>query len=272
VHLEQAEVDADKAVALVSSLRPEMRRQVAPQAYLHRADVRVQRKCYAAAEQDLTRALELGMDIRALSERAKVRELRNDKAGARLDREACLAMKPADEASWNDRGLAQLPANPRAALADFEQALKLNPTFYPSLQNTVHVLSEHLGQQEKALEVMTRVVRLYPDIAQARISRGVLLARLGKRAEAHKEACKALAADRTPLIFYQAANIYSLTSRQEPRDAEHVCCLLAAALLRHFGQEIVDKDSDMDPVRDREDFRQLLRVTRDLEREVQNGP
>jgi serine/threonine protein kinase len=115
VHLEQAEVDADKAVALVSSLGPEMRRRVAPQAYLHRAEVRVQRNCYAAAEQDLTRALELGMDIRALSERAKVRELRNDKAGALLDREACLAMKPADEAAWNDRGLAQLPANPRAA-------------------------------------------------------------------------------------------------------------------------------------------------------------
>ena len=272
VHLEQAEVDADKAVALVSSLRPEMRRRVAPQAHLHRAEVRVQRKRYAAAEEDLTRALELGMDIQALSERAKVRELRNDKAGARRDREACLARKPGDEAAWNDRGLAQLPANPRAALADFEQALKLNPAFYPALQNTAHVLSEHLGQQEKALEVMTRVVRLYPDIAQARIGRGVLLARLGKRAEAHEEARKALAGDRTPLIFYQAANIYALTSRKEPTDAERVCCLLAAALLRHFGQEIVDIDSDMDPVRDREDFRQLLRVTRDLEREVQNGP
>jgi len=38
--------------------------------------------------------------------------------------------------------------------------------------------------------VMTRVVGLYPDIAQARMGRGVLLARLGKRAEAHEEARK----------------------------------------------------------------------------------
>jgi hypothetical protein len=118
---------------------------------------------------------------------------------------------------------------------------------------------------------MTRVVRLYPDYARGRISRGVLLARLGKRAEAHEEARKALAGDRAPIIFYQAANIYALTSRQEPRDAERVCCLLAAALLRQFGEEYVDSDSDMDPVRNREDFRQLLRVTRDLEREVTSG-
>jgi hypothetical protein len=40
--------------------------------------------------------------------------------------------------------------------------------------------------------------------------------------------------------------------------------LLAAALWAGFGLDLVDRDSDMDPVRDRPDFKRVIQVVREL--------
>src|SRR5207253_1805590 len=79
--------------------------------------------------------------------------------------------------------------------------------------------------------------------------RGVLLARLGKRAEAHADVLESLARDRSAPTLYQAANVYALTSRQEPADRDRVIPLLAAALWNGFGLDVIDGDADMDPGR-----------------------
>src|SRR5205823_14985143 len=119
-----------------------------PKPYLLRAQVRTARKDYAAAEAVLTEALALGgHDLALHLERAKVRELRKDAAGAKEDWAAAAAFRPATAMEWTNRGLARLDAgDPRAALADFDQALALNPAYYLALQNKAHVLSEHFNK------------------------------------------------------------------------------------------------------------------------------
>src|SRR5207244_3461020 len=189
----EAAADLDEAVRALPDLPPELREQEQPKPLLLRAELHIRGEDYAAAEKVLTEALEFGaLQTRILSERARVRKLRQDDAGAREDREAILRRQPADEVDYNIRGLVRLKDDPRAALADFEQALKINPRYYPALQNKAHVLSEKLSRPDDALAVQNRLIDLYPGYTQGRIGRAVLLARQGKRAEAHADVRESL--------------------------------------------------------------------------------
>jgi serine/threonine protein kinase/predicted Zn-dependent protease len=265
----EAEVDLDHAIAALDSLPESLFRKERAKPHVEKARLKVRKKEYAAAEEILANALGAGSaDPRLHFERAGVRKLRGDPDGARRDLEEGLRARPETEADWNDRGLARLADDPRGALADFEEALKLNPLFYPALQNKAHVLSERLGKEHEAMGVLDRIVSAYPGYVRARIGRAVLLARQGKRAEAHADVRESLARDRSAATLYQAANVYALTSRQAPADADRVVPLLAAALWGGFGLDIVDRDSDMDPVRDRPGFKLLVEVVRQLNREL----
>jgi eukaryotic-like serine/threonine-protein kinase len=263
--VDEAEADLDCAVTALVSLPEPLLRKERVKPFLEKARLSVRGKDYPAAEDILTTALEAEpADPRLLFERARVRGLRGDPDGARRDFEEGVRKRPADEVGWNDRGLARLTTDPRGALADFEEALKLNPTFYAALQNKAHVLSERLGQEREAMVTLDRIVELYPGYVRARIGRGVVLARQGKRAEAHADVRESLARDRSAATLYQAANVFALTSRQEPADADRVVPLLAAALWAGFGLDIVDRDSDMDPVRDHAAFKRVIQVVREL--------
>src|SRR5262249_12717592 len=143
-----------------------------------------------------------------------------------------------------------------------------NPDFHQALQNKAHVLSEHLNRPEEAMAVLDTLVERYPGYVKARVGRGVLRARQGRRAEAHDDAREALARDRTALTLYQVANIYALTSRQEARDADRAIPLMCAALALGFGLDVIDGDTDMDPVRDLPGFRRALDAFRELQREA----
>src|SRR5262249_61986501 len=101
-------------------------------------------------------------------------------------------------------------------------------------------------------------------LPQARIGRGVLLARLGNRELAIGDARAALALDATPPTLYQAANIFALTSKQEPLDKREAFPLLSRALLGGFGFDVIDNDSDMDPIRSDPEFRRILDAARKL--------
>jgi serine/threonine protein kinase/Flp pilus assembly protein TadD len=178
---------------------------------------------------------------------------------AEEDRRRSKRSIPADEVSWIWRGMARLPNDPDGALADFEEALKLRPTSKEALQNKAAVLSDHLGKTREAVQVLNQVVELYPDFTAGRIGRGVLLARLGQRKEALADASVCLKQDGTnPIILYQVANIYALTSRQQGADSIGVYPYLAAALLNGFGTELIGTDKDFDPVKNDPAFRQLL--------------
>jgi hypothetical protein len=127
------------------------------------------------------------------------------------------------------------------------------------------VLGERLGRQEEAVAVLNKEVELFPGFVRGRIGRGVHLARLGRRAEALADAREGLARSSLAETYYQASNIFALTSRQYPEDALESFPLLAEALRRGFGLDLVDKDSDFDPVRGREEFRRVVNAARELD-------
>jgi serine/threonine protein kinase/tetratricopeptide (TPR) repeat protein len=220
---------------------------------------------WAAAERDATQALERGVAAPDLYfVRAEAREQRGDRAEAERDRAAGLAAEPGDVGGWVDRGYARLAADPRGALADFEKALALDPRSCHALQNKAHVLAERLERTAEAVEVLNRAVALHPGFVPARLGRGVLRARLGKRAEAHADAREALARSELPRTFYMAANVYALTSRQVTEDRWQALPLLSIALRAGFGLDIVEEDADMAPLRDEPEFQRLLHAAQAL--------
>src|SRR5205807_2469570 len=133
-----ADAEADLSRAL--ELRPASRA-----ALVCRALAREARGKYREATADLDRAVELGGPAtRALLVRARVKRQLGDPAGARRDRAEALAGTPADEEDWIARGVARVTADTDGALADFAQAVKLNPRSLAGWQNQAHVLSERL--------------------------------------------------------------------------------------------------------------------------------
>jgi tetratricopeptide (TPR) repeat protein len=249
----QAAADLDQVIAL----RPDL-----VEAYKHRAIARQGLKQYAEAAADLSRALELGAaPTHVYFLRAAVRERAGDSAGAEQDRAEGLRRPPTDEMGWLTRGYARMNADPKAALDDFDQALKLNARSLAALQNKAHILSK-LGRNEEAAKVLDKAVELYPDFIQARAGRGVLLARLGQREAAHKDAVDCLARDNKPLTIYQLAGIYALTSKNNPDDRQQALRLLSASLQKGVGFDLLETDTDLDPIRNCAEFQRLAEAAR----------
>jgi tetratricopeptide (TPR) repeat protein len=250
---QQAAADLDVVIVL----RPKL-----VEAYKHRAIARQGLKKCADAVADLTRALELGADpTHVYFLRAAVRQLAGDKEGAKKDRDEGMRRRPTDEMGWLTRGYAHMSSDPRAALADLEQALKLNPRCLAALQNKAHLLSK-LGCNAEAARTLDRAVAGYPDFIPARAGRGVLLARLGKREAAHKDAVDCLARDNKPLTFYQLAGIYALTSKTNPDDRKQAFRLLSVALQKGCGFDLLETDRDLDPIRKCPEFTRLVDAAR----------
>lgn len=235
-------------------------------ALIFRALARRGRKDYSGAETDLTTALQKGDGTeltRLYFLRASVRQLAGNPQGAQEDLQAGLRRSPRDELSFVTRGYAQMTTDPKAALADFDQALALNPISLEALQNKAHVLSE-LGRTVEAIETLDRLVTRYPDFVEARIGRGVLHARLGQRKRALEDASESLLRDSRGLILYQAGCIYALTSRQEPNDRQEAYRLVERALRAGFGAEHLRTDPDLSPLRDHQEYQRLVRLIETL--------
>ena len=167
-------------------------------------------------------------------------------------------------AKWIARGVARLPNDLPGALADFEKAARQNPRSLAALQNQAHVLSR-MGRNEAALRILDQVIELYPDYVPARAGRGVLRARLQQRKAAHQDADDALARDFGAATQYQVAGIFALTSRQDPVDRAEALRYLSSALRKGFGFDLLEQDKDLDPIRDRPEFRQLVNAARALQ-------
>ncbi len=214
-----------------------------------------------AADADLTRAILLAPDhTRLYFMRARVRQARHDAVGARRDFEEGLKREPADELSWIARGIARLTTDPAGALADFDAALRLNPWSREAAQNKAHVLAERLGRPAEAVTTLDLIVERFPDYVIARIGRGVLLARQGKRDEARRDADESLRRDPRGLVAYQAACIHALNSREHPADAAEAIALLHRALRDGFGSELLANDPDLATVRETPAFQTLVNV------------
>lgn len=226
----------------------------------------------AAAIADFTRAIELKTtSTRVYFMRAKARELAGDRAGAAADRSFAMSQQPTDETSWVSRGVAQLAADPQAALADFEQALVLNPQSRAALEDKAHVLAERLGRTAEAVAALDRVIALYPEYAVAYAGRGVLLARLGRFGLARRDAREALVRDASPPTMYRAACVYALASAEDPNradDEREAFRLLSSALRGGFGMDVIEVDPDIAPLRKHPEYRQLVLAAQTLIRRL----
>jgi len=228
-------------------------------ALVNRALARLALGRKAEAETDVTQALDLGAsETRLFFLRADIRQRRGDKAGAAADRATGLAKTPADEPSWVARGLARAETDATGALADFDEALKLNPRSFPALQNKAFVLSEKLNKPADAVAALDVAIEFYPDSLPSRAGRAVLLARKGDRAAAHRDAALCLGQNPSPDITYQLAGVYALTSKTKPEDAQIALRLLRDALAQGYGFSLLAIDTDLDPIRGTKEFQGLL--------------
>ncbi|HKB01379.1 MAG TPA: protein kinase [Gemmataceae bacterium] len=255
---DQACDDYDRALRLDSNL---------VEARLQRATAKEALGDLPGAIADLTAALnDVSAPTRVYFARAHFRERLGDRAGAAADRTEGLNLTPTDEMSWIARAEHRLD-DPKSALADVEQALRLSPTSATGLQLKAHILAERLGRGPDAIPVLDRAVEWYPEYVPARAGRGVLLARIGDRAAAVADAEEALLRDTKGPNLYQVACIYALTSRTEPTDRVKAVELLRAALKTRFGLDLVDTDPDFDPIRKDPAFQRVVADAKAKERE-----
>jgi tetratricopeptide (TPR) repeat protein len=231
--------------------------------YVERAQVKELTGDLAGAHADLTYALEHGaQQSRVYYRRSIVRARLGDQKGARTDREDLLRRQPEGEINWIARGLARPGSDLSGALADFEQALRLNPRSLPALENKAHVLAERMGRTQEAVTVLDEVIALYPDRVTSIASRGVLHARLGRRQSAVADAIDALGLDQSPETVYQVAGIYALTSKKHPDDRKEAFRLLDSAFRQGYGFDLVDTDPELAPIRSLPEFTRLLKAAR----------
>ena len=97
-------------------------------------------------------------------------------------------------------------------------------------------------------------------------------ARLGRRESAHADAREALPKDTNPYNVYQIAGIYALTSRQNPNDRGEAFRLLESALRQGFGLDLIDKDRDLDAIREQPEFRRIVDEARARRTDAAQGP
>ncbi|HEX3150805.1 MAG TPA: protein kinase [Gemmataceae bacterium] len=239
------------------------------EARIQRASAREGLRDLPGAIADLTAALDAGAaPSRIYFIRARLRAEAGDEKGATLDRAEGMRLTPADELSWVARAEARMGTEPEAALADVAEALRLNPASMTGLQLQAHLLAERLGRPTDAVKTLDRAVELYPEYAPAVAGRGVLLARTGRRTDAVRDAEAALMRDGKAPNLYQVGCIYALTAKGEPSDKAKAFELLWAALRTGFGLDIVDTDTDLDPIRSEPEFRRLVSMAKARQAEL----
>jgi serine/threonine protein kinase/Flp pilus assembly protein TadD len=251
----QQREEAEKAFGRAIELDPNLAR-----AHRDRGQVRAWLGKWREAEADYTTALEKGAaPIQIHTLRAYAREHLEDARGAAADRKAAGELVPKAEFDYLVRGYISLKrGNYDAALADFVEAEAMNPGSLIALQNQAHVLADKMNDQEAALEVATRTVKFNPDFVPARTGRAVILARLGKRDEAVREAEKAMAKSNDPEVLYQAACVYALTAKAQPKDAAKAIELLKKAFQSGFKKTYVfTDDRDLEELRKVPEFATL---------------
>ncbi|MFL5330005.1 MAG: protein kinase domain-containing protein [Gemmataceae bacterium] len=233
-------------------------------AYSNRAMALTGLSRFSEAEADLTKNIELDpTETRLFFLRADVRERQGNTAAARTDHEEGMNRRPADERSWITRGLARASKDPQGALADFDEALKLNPHSLPALQNKASVLAEQPGQTANAIAVLDKALEFAPDSLLTLAGRAVMLARSGDRTTAHRDADRCISLGPGPEVIYQLAGVYALTSKTHPEDARTAYRLLADALRLGYGFQHIDTDPDLFPVRETEEFKKIVSSARE---------
>jgi serine/threonine protein kinase/tetratricopeptide (TPR) repeat protein len=229
-------------------------------AYLHRAQVRLNQGNATEALADCNAAIEHGgATLRALALRSSVHRKLGNAAEEAKDRTAAFAATPLSAADYIARGVSRCPTDPKGALADFRAATTLQPRAASAWNNQAYVLGEKLHETDQAIAAMDKAVEANSQSGEMWLGRAVLLARVGKRDFAHADVAEGLLLSDNPRQTYQAACVFALTSRTNPADAEQAVVYLRQAV-RDGYRNLTDLngDSDIDAIRKRDDVRKII--------------
>jgi tetratricopeptide (TPR) repeat protein len=177
----------------------------------------------------------------ALLIRSRLHHKLGDSHLGEADLYEALKREPSTVDDWVSRALARLPTDKEGALSDLAIAAELEPTSIRVLQNKAHVLSEHFGRSDEAIECLSGVLNLAPASEKALLGRAVLHAREGNEdaALADLDEAKRRIPRLTPASVYQAACVHALLARHAPeRDASHDVTQLRRSALRWLSQAI----------------------------------
>ena len=220
------------------------------------------------AEYDLTSALDRGSSpLRIHLLRAQVRDALGDTTGAAADRTAAAGFLPVTERDYWERGLTRVAGAPAGALEDFQSALKINPAFLPAVQSQINVLSDRLDDLPQALVIATRLSETYPEYLRARSLRAVLLARDGRRDDAHREAERVQLRKTDPFVTYRVACVYALTSATHEGDRPLAVSLLRQAYRDGFRDDAMyTTDTDLAALRTSQEFIEFMTAYKQMSR------
>jgi tetratricopeptide (TPR) repeat protein len=249
---EKARTCLDKSVALAPT---------DADGYLHRALAHQGLRDYEAALKDLDSAIEYGTS-KALATfmRARIHEFAGKKEEAKRDLEEAMKLAPTDEMTWLTRGTARMRSDQAGAIKDFDSALAINARSLTALQNKSIVLSER-NRMEEAIQVLDKVVELYPEFTPSRAWRGILHARIGNWDAAKKDADEAYRQDRSASNTFQVAGIYALLTKHDPAHKDEAIRLLSAAIRGGFGHEHID-DRDLAPLFETPEYKRIAEGVR----------
>jgi serine/threonine protein kinase/Flp pilus assembly protein TadD len=266
--LTQARADRSKYALAEAEFTAALKRDPKHAAsYRLRALARMRLPDLPGAAADLDRASEYGSaPIRIHLYRADLHELLGEHDAAKRERKAAAVLTPVDSADYLVRGNSRVKAGDTAgALTDFAHAVRLNPHYVIAWQDQAHVLADILNQPAKAAEVQEKAVMCNQDNGLARSGLAVLLARLGRRDAAHAEIEKAQVLSSDPLVTYQAACVYALTSANHPEDRRLALDLFRRALRDGYREfHTITSDADLKAIRSTPEFARILRAAEDL--------
>jgi eukaryotic-like serine/threonine-protein kinase len=228
--------------------------------YFRRAEVREHQGDIDGALEDLDAALDLEpQSNRLYFTRARLHQLAGHREESIKDFRNGMAASPKSVEDWVSRALAQVARYPDRAKADLQAALELDPRSIIVLQNLAHVESEHLHDTKSAMSALDRILELDPKNELARAGRSVLLARQGQVEECLRD-LELLSSrqQKLPSTFYQMGCAHALMSERNAGSCEISVRLLAEALRRGYGAEIVADDDDLEAIRGQPSFKSLL--------------
>ncbi len=233
--------------------------------YLNLALAQIALEDFVAAESNLDLVIQKDGPTRAYFLRSDVRFRQGKQDAANSDLELGMTTVPNDDDSWVTRGMAFLQEQPEHALADFENALLVNPQCRDALQNSAHVLSERLGKIDEAIDCLDKLLVLYPEDNAARIGRAVLHARATRDESARSDASTVLRHSPDAITHYQIACVYALLSKRTAADADSAIHYFSIAMQvdpQLFS--MAEQDSDLDPIRNLIVFQNLLKACQSL--------
>jgi len=146
-----------------------------PQAYLNRAQMRMELGDSVQALSDLNKVIELDKgNAYAFAIRSMILAQQEQNREALDDMNRAIRLDPEQSAFYNNRAMIRYTMNDlRGAMSDYDQALELSPDEVLSLYNR-GILRAQIGDRNNAIDDFTRVLEQEPDNTFASYNRALL--------------------------------------------------------------------------------------------------